>query len=86
MVILPRFVRCIWFRRGGDKSSLNEEALVFSAEQCAWYWIGEWYRYWETQFRLSEGIWSSDAHSQPLRRRARELPQHLRLVVDNTRR
>jgi hypothetical protein len=88
MVISPRFVPCLWCRRSGDKSSLNEEALVFSAEQCTWYWIGEWYRYWETQFRLSEEMWSRSGAvlSQPSRRRAQEIPQHLRLVVDNTRR
>jgi hypothetical protein len=88
MVISPRFVRCLWCRRGGDKSPLNEETLVFSSEQYAWYWIGEWYRYWETQFRLSEEMWNRNGAvlSQPLRGRAQEIPQHLRLVVDNTRR
>ena len=57
---------------------------MFSAEQYFWRLMDEYCRFWEMQFRLWHTQPDSDAYSAPARRRERELPKHMRLIVDNT--
>ena len=57
---------------------------MFSAEQCFWRLMGIYCRYWEIQFRLWHEQQSSDASAAPARRQERDLPKHMRLIVDNT--
>ena len=57
---------------------------MFFAEQYFWRLMDEYCCYWEMQFRLWHGQTSSGAYSAPTRRRERDLPKHMRLIVDNT--
>jgi hypothetical protein len=59
---------------------------MFSAEKNFWYWMNEWSRYWESQYTLSDALWHICIHPPSTQRLERELPEHLRLIVDNTRR
>jgi hypothetical protein len=57
--------------------------MVFM-EQCFWDWIDEWYRYWEWQCRMSDVVVTNCVYPLPTGARRRQVPTHLRLVVDNT--
>jgi hypothetical protein len=57
---------------------------VFLREQYYWFWLGQYCRYWELQFRLLNGTLNDGDNLAPPRRRMRPSPTYMRLVVDNT--
>ncbi len=57
---------------------------MVSPEQCFWRLMDEYCRYWEIQFRFWHEQQGRGAYPAPTRRRERDLPDHMRLVVDNT--
>lgn len=58
---------------------------MFSAGQWFWYVMGEYCRYWEWQCRLPEALRDRGMLLPPARTSEQSLPEHLRLIVDNTR-